>query len=76
MINEQATAIVVARRPRSARARRRAIQGYLWISPWIVGYLVFTLGPTLASLVLSFTQYNVVSPPVWNGVQNYVYAFT
>lgn len=76
MINEQAKAIAAARRPRSARARRRAILGYLWISPWIVGYLIFTLGPTLASLVLSFTQYNVVSPPAWIGLHNYVYAFT
>ena len=60
----------------SARDRRRAISGYLWISPWIIGFVVFYLGPTVASFVLSFTQYNIMSPPVWIGLQNFVYAFT
>ncbi|MGH2457712.1 MAG: carbohydrate ABC transporter permease [Chloroflexota bacterium] len=76
MIGERARPVAVARSPGSARARRRAVLGYLWISPWIVGFVVFTLGPVLASLVLSFTQYNVMSPPVWSGLRNYVYAFT
>jgi multiple sugar transport system permease protein len=64
------------RRSRTTRDRRRAIAGYLWISPWLLGFVIFYLGPTLASLYLSFTDYNVVSPPVWIGVSNYVYAFT
>lgn len=76
MIGERARPVAQTRGVGSARTRRRAIQGYLWISPWIVGFVVFTLGPTLASLVLSFTEYNVMSPPVWTGLQNYVYAFT
>jgi len=76
MIGERARPVAATRGLGSARARRRAILGYLWISPWVVGFIVFTLGPTLASLVLSFTQYNVMSPPVWAGLQNYVYAFT
>jgi multiple sugar transport system permease protein len=66
----------VGQRPdrRSARDRRRALAGYLWISPWLIGFVVFYLGPTLASLYLSFTSYNVVSPPQWIGLHNYVYA--
>jgi multiple sugar transport system permease protein len=64
------------RRPGSVRARRRALAGYLWISPWAIGFLVFYLGPTLVSFGLSFTRYNVMSPPVWLGLENYIYAFT
>jgi multiple sugar transport system permease protein len=62
--------------PWPPRARRRALAGYLWISPWLAGFVVFFLGPTLASLYLSFTRYNVVSPAQFLGVTNYVYALT
>jgi len=36
---------------------------YLFISPWIIGFLVFTAGPMLASLYFSLTDYNVLQPP-------------
>jgi multiple sugar transport system permease protein len=69
--------VVVGRRAGSSpRARRRAIAGYLWISPWLVGFLVFVLGPTLASFYLSFTRYNVISAPRFIGLENYIYALT
>jgi multiple sugar transport system permease protein len=51
--------------------RREAIGGFLFIAPWIVGFLVFTLGPIIASLYFSFTNYQVVKPPVWAGLANY-----
>jgi multiple sugar transport system permease protein len=60
----------------SARARRRAIAGFLWISPWLAGFLLFFLGPTIASVYFSFTQYNVISPPLFIGLQNYADALT
>lgn len=61
----------------SARLRRRqALVGYLWISPWLIGAVLFTVGPMLASLFLSFTQYNIVESPRWIGLANYVQAFT
>lgn len=41
--------------------RREAMAGYLFISPWIVGFLVFTLGAMLYSLVISFTHYNLAT---------------
>ena len=44
--------------------------------PWIVGFLAFQLGPTLAAFVLSLSRYNVITPPQWIGVDNYVYALT
>jgi multiple sugar transport system permease protein len=56
-------------------ATREAIEGYLLIGPWIVGFLCFTMGPMLASLYFSFTQYNIVKPPRFIGLDNYVRAF-
>ncbi len=55
--------------------RREALQGYLLISPWIIGFLVFTLGPMLASLYYSFCKYHIQRAPVWIGLANYQYAF-
>jgi multiple sugar transport system permease protein len=52
-------------------ARREAAAGYLFLSPWIVGFLLLTLGPMIASLYFSFTQYNIVDPPKWIGTANY-----
>lgn len=56
--------------------RREAIEGILYLSPWIIGFVVFVAGPLLASLYLGFTKYNVLRPAQWIGVQNYVTAFT
>ncbi|MET9019042.1 sugar ABC transporter permease [Actinopolymorpha sp. NPDC004070] len=54
---------------------RNQRNGILFISPWIIGFLVFSLGPMLASLYFSFTSYNVLKAPRWIGVQNYVNIF-
>ena len=67
--------MAIARR-RLPGAQREAIEGFLYISPWIVGFLVFTLGPMLASLYYSFTTYNVLSSPRFSGLSNYVTIFT
>jgi multiple sugar transport system permease protein len=45
--------------------------GYIFILPWLIGFLGFTLMPLMASLYLSFTKYDVLSPPVWIGIDNY-----
>ncbi|MBA3620430.1 MAG: sugar ABC transporter permease [Acidothermales bacterium] len=45
--------------------------GYAFISPWILGFVFFTAGPVLATLVLSMTEYDVLSPPNWIGLDNY-----
>ena len=52
-------------------ARHEARWAYFFVAPWVLGFLVFTLGPMLASLFFSFTQYNVLSPPRWVGLANY-----
>ena len=59
---------------RSRRARRDAIAGYLYILPWILGFLFFTLGPMLTSLYLSFHHYSVLGSPRWAGLENYATA--
>lgn len=53
-------------------ARKEAISAYLLISPWLVGFVVFTLGPMMASLVLSLTNYSVGKPIHFIGLSNYV----
>ena len=44
---------------------------YLCISPWLLGFLFFTLGPVAASLGFSFTRWDLLSPPVFIGLRNY-----
>jgi len=55
---------------------REAATGYSLILPWIIGFLVWNLGPFIASLYLSFTEYTILKPPTWIGVDNYVEMFT
>jgi len=50
--------------------------GYLFIAPWLLGFLAFFAGPIVASLVLSFTKWDIVSPPHWVGLRNYYWIFT
>jgi multiple sugar transport system permease protein len=57
-------------------ARREALIFYLVTSPWTIGFLIFTVIPMVMSLYLSFTNWNVLSPPQWIGLQNYVRMFT
>lgn len=64
-----------ASKPFSLR-RQEAIWGYIFISPWLIGFVIFTLGPMIASLVLSLTQYNITTAPVFVGLQNYIKLFT
>src|SRR3954447_5742373 len=49
------------RRKRLTATRREALAGYLFISPWIIGFLVFTLGAMVYSLVISFSRYNLAT---------------
>jgi multiple sugar transport system permease protein len=60
----------------TASRRKEAIAGYLFISPWLIGFIVFFVGPIIASFVLSFTQWNIVGTPEWIGLKNYQDIFT
>src|SRR5919204_1597468 len=58
----------------AARRRRREIDnlaGYLFIAPWLIGFFGFTLIPMLASLYLSFTEYDIFTSPRWIGLENF-----
>ena len=54
---------------------REAIEGLLYISPWILGFLIFTLIPFIASFLLSFADYAIATPPRWAGLSNFRRAF-
>ena len=62
-------------RPRSAMRTRRALLGYLYLSPWLLGLVIFILGPIIASAYLSLTEYDVLSQPRFVGLENYRTAF-
>jgi len=55
---------------RGSLARREEIDGWLLASPWLIGFVIFTAGPMLASFVLAFTQYDALTPPIWTGLAN------
>jgi multiple sugar transport system permease protein len=61
---------------RVRRALARNAAGYLFLLPWLLGFFLLTLGPALVSFYLSFTRYDLLTPPVWTGIDNYTYAFT
>ncbi len=66
----QSTGVVT--RSRRTLAIREAIWFYIFISPWLVGFLLFTAGPIVASGALSFTHNDPVNwPPKWVGMANY-----
>lgn len=50
---------------------RRELVGLGFVSPWLIGFLVFTAWPFLRSIQLSFTRYDIVRPPKWVGIANY-----
>jgi multiple sugar transport system permease protein len=60
------------RNPELAREERAF---WFFISPWAIGFLLFTGGPILASLFLSFADYNVVDSPKFIGLGNYIGLF-
>jgi multiple sugar transport system permease protein len=57
-------------------AGREARQGYGFVLIWIIGFLVFELGPLVAVFYFSLTNYDVFSPPKWVGLANYQRIFT
>lgn len=59
----------------SALQRREAFAGFAYISPWLIGFLIFSLFPFIASLVLSLMDYAIISPPKFVGIDNYATAF-
>ena len=65
-----------ANRAASRRRRTRFSVGWLFISPWLVGFALFTFVPFLASFYLSFCRYDVIAVPEWVGLQNFRHLLT
>jgi len=53
------------------RSYNKPWEAYVFLTPWILGLLVFTIIPIIMSLYYSFTQYDMLTPPRWIGLQNY-----
>lgn len=49
----------------------QAVEGYLCILPWFIGFVCFTAGPMVAALVISLTEWSMLAPPQWVGLGNF-----
>jgi len=56
---------------RTPAQRRKALWGYLFLMPWILGLLIFLIGPIIASFYFSLTNYSIIKPGKWVGLSNY-----
>ncbi len=65
------TTIQPQTRSRFGPAFRENLVGYIFMTPWLIGFFVFTVGPILISFYLSFTSYDLFTSPEWNGIANY-----
>ena len=72
----KARALLTGWVPKSAMKRREAVWGYLFALPLLLGFLSFALGPMLASIGISFTDWEILTTPKFIGVDNYVKALT
>lgn len=59
------------RLPQAGNTRREALWAWLFILPVTAGFFLFVLGPMLASLALSFTEWDLLSPAEWKGLGNW-----
>src|ERR687897_19826 len=64
------------KRLRAKEAGRDNKAGYLFRLPWLIGLVVITIGPMIASLYLSFTNYSLIQAPKWIGLDNYARMLT
>src|SRR5579859_4366454 len=55
---------------------KHEIEFYMAISPWLIGFVLFTGGPVLAALLISFTRWQIIDAPVWVWFGNYAQLFT
>lgn len=59
----------------SRKEKQENRTAYWFLSPWLIGLLVFTLGPMLLSLIMSFAEWDIITPAKWRGGGNYGEAF-
>ena len=63
------------RRKVSKNVIREAVEGYLFVLPLLIGLIGLTLWPVIRSFMISFSEYNIVSPPKFVGFKNYTELF-
>ncbi|SES09848.1 carbohydrate ABC transporter membrane protein 1, CUT1 family (TC 3.A.1.1.-) [Gracilibacillus ureilyticus] len=72
--------INVARQAKESKKLKNQLKtdfiGFGFIAPWLIGFLGFIIGPMLASLYFSFTNYDLLTAPTWIGLENYINMFT
>jgi multiple sugar transport system permease protein len=61
---------------RRARDKNSNLAAYLFLGPWVLGLVLITIGPMVASLFLAFTDYNLLEAPEWSGFDNFVRMLT
>jgi multiple sugar transport system permease protein len=59
------------RQKKPAGQKKDNLAAYLFLAPWLLGLFLITIGPMLASLYLSFTDYNLIQAPQWIGFENF-----
>ncbi|HVX46019.1 MAG TPA: sugar ABC transporter permease [Mycobacteriales bacterium] len=70
------TDVLAALRTRRHRNKRQNLWALLFLGPWLIGVIVFTAGPMIGSLYLSFTDYDLLTSPKWTGLANFRRMFT
>jgi len=61
--------------PKIRKSLKDNISSYVFLIPWLLGFLVLTLYPMIYSLYLSFTDFNILQPPKWVGLKNFIIMF-
>lgn len=56
--------------------RKEAIEGYLCIAPWLIGFVCLTLGPVIFSFIMSLAKWDMINPPEMVGFANYANILT
>lgn len=64
------------KKSRMSASAQEAIWGYVFLSPWLLGIIFFVGGPIIASLVLAFCRWDLIQPPQFVGLDNFVKMFT
>jgi multiple sugar transport system permease protein len=67
---------ILSWRAKNPLARREAVEGYISLLPWMIGFAAFTAIPIIASIYFSLTQWTGIEPPEYIGLGNYVRMFT
>jgi ABC-type sugar transport system permease subunit len=69
-------AVATARKRRLSKGEtRNLLTGLMFVSPWLLGFLLWTLYPLLSSAYYSFTRYDLIKPPIWIGLGNFTEIF-